>query len=102
HMDCIHCQNLVCVKGDTEKTEMLRRRLAEVQSLMEKANVAVSDGYSGSDCWLEHHRSTADRLSQLCTIMDDPAVPNGAVIQLALQKMPSRIEQATVHGTDAT
>lgn len=94
HMDCIHCQNLVCVKGDIEKTAMLRQRLEEVQSLMEKANAAVSDGYSGSDRWLEHHRSTADRLSQLCAIMDDPAVPNGAVIQLALQKMPSRIEQA--------
>lgn len=94
HLDCIHCQDLVCVKGDAEKTAMLRQRLEEAKGLMEKAGAAVDEGYSGSDRWLEHHRSTVDRLSQLCAIMDDPAVPNGAVIQLATPKMPSRIEQS--------
>lgn len=94
HLDCIHCQDLVCVKGDAEKTAMLRQRLEEAKGLMEKADAAVGEGYLGSDRWLEHHRSTVDRLSQLCAIMDDPAVPNGAVIQLATPKMPSRIEQS--------
>jgi hypothetical protein len=95
HMDCIHCQDLVCVKGDAEKTAMLRQRLDEARGLMEKAEAATGEGYSGSDRWLEHHRSSVDRLSQLCAIMDDPTVPNGAVIQLATPKMPSRIEQSS-------
>lgn len=94
HMDCIHCQDLVCVKGDSEKTAMLRQRLEEAKGLMDKAEAASGDGYLGSDRWLDHHRSAVDRLSQLCAIMDDPKVPNGSVIQLATPKTPSRIGQA--------
>lgn len=96
YMDCIHCQDLVCVKGNAEKTTLLRQRLEEAKGLMEKANMAMGEGYLGGDRWLEHHCSTVDRLSQLCAIMDDSAVPNGAVIQLATPKMPSHIEQTIV------
>lgn len=95
HMDCIHCKDLVCVKGDAEKEALLRRRLDEAQELMDKAQVATSENFSGSDRWLDHHRSTVDRLTQLCSIMDDPAVPNGSVIQLATPAMPSRLDQVT-------
>lgn len=94
HLDCIHCQELVCVKGDAEKTAMLRQRLEEARGLVEKADAARAEGYWGSDRWLDHHRSTVDRLSQLCAILDDPKVPTGAVIQLSTPTMPSRIEPA--------
>lgn len=93
HMDCIHCQDLVCVKGDTEKTERLRQQLEEAKSLVAKANIAVGQGYAGGDRWLEHHLSTADRLSQLCSIMDDSSVPDGAVIQLATPQTPFHVQQ---------
>lgn len=98
HMDCIHCQDLVCVKGDAEKEILLRRRLDEAKGLMERAQAATSEGYSGSDRWLDHHRTTVDRLAQLCSIMDDPRVPDGAVIQLAAPNMPSRIDRVTERG----
>lgn len=98
HMDCIHCRDLVCVKGDAEKEALLRQRLDEAKALMDKAQAATSEGYSGSDRWLDHHRSTVDRLAQLCSIMDDPSVPNGAVIQLAAPKMPSRLDLVTEIG----
>lgn len=98
HMDCIHCQDLVCVKGDAEKETLLRRRLDEAKGLMERAQAATSEGYSGSDRWLDHHRTTVDRLAQLCSIMDDPRVPDGAVIQLAAPNMPSRIDRVTERG----
>ncbi len=98
HMDCIHCRDLVCVKGDTEKETLLRRRLDEAKGLMERAQTATSEGYSGSDRWLDHHRTTVDRLAQLCSIMDDPRVPDGAVIQLAAPNMPSRIDRVTERG----
>lgn len=98
HMDCINCQDLVCVKGDAEKEFLLRRRLDEAQGLMDKAQAATSESFSGSDRWFDHHRSTVDRLTQLCSIMDDPAVPNGAVIQLATPAMPSRLDQVTMRG----
>jgi hypothetical protein len=96
-MDCIHCQDLVCVKGDTEKEVLLRQLLEEARGLMDKAEAAQGDGYHGSDHWAEHHRSTVDRLQQLVSIMDDPSVPDGAVIQLSTPNMASRIAQATAN-----
>ncbi len=95
HMDCIHCQDLVCVKGDAEKEASLRQRLDEAKGLEDMAQAATDEGYSGSDRWLDHHRTTVDRLTQLCSIMDDPTVPDGAVIQLAAPTMPSRLDQVT-------
>lgn len=93
HMDCINCQDLVCLKGDTEKEMLLRQRLEEARGLMDKAEAAQGDGYYGSDRWTEHHRATVDRLQQLVSIMDDPSVPDGAVIQLSTPNMASRIAQ---------
>ncbi|MCG9024455.1 integrase [Laribacter hongkongensis] len=98
HMDCIHCQDLVCVKGDAEREALLRRRLDEAKGLMERAQAATSEGYSGSDRWLDHHRTIVDRLVQLCAIMDDPKVPDGAVIQLAAPSKPSLMDQVTERG----
>jgi hypothetical protein len=83
HLDCIHCEDLVCVKGDTEKTERLKKRLKMARCLMVQAENAVNEGYAGSDRWMEHHRSEMERLNQLCEILDDPDVPIGAVIQLS-------------------
>lgn len=86
HRDCIHCTDLICVKGNEEKERRLRQQLEEARDLLRRAEEAAKDGYYGSDRWLEHHTSTVDRLSQLCSIMDDPKVPIGSVIQLSLPK----------------
>lgn len=94
HADCINCADLVCVKGDAEKTAVLRLQLDEASSLLEKAQAAQSEGYAGGDRWAEHHSATVERLSQLVGIMDNPAVPDGSVIQLATPSMPSRITHA--------
>jgi len=94
HMDCINCQEHVCIKGDFSKTSRLMQQFDEAKSLLAKAESAAKDGYYGSDRWLEHHRLTAERLRQLCEIMDDPKVPIGSIIQLNNVKSPSRIEQA--------
>ncbi len=83
HRDCIHCEDLVCVKGDEEKTRRLRQHLEDARELLRKAETAVDQGYSGGDRWLTHHKSTVERLTQLCSIMDDPNVPTGSVIQMS-------------------
>lgn len=92
HMDCVHCEDLVCVKGDIEKTERLKNRLDVAKRLMEQAENAVNEGYMGSDRWMEHHHSEVERLSQLCSIMNNPDVPIGAIIQLS---QPQRKKQLT-------
>lgn len=94
HRDCIHCEDLVCVKGDTEKAHRLRLALEEARDLQGRAKNAVSEGYTGSDRWLEHQNATVDRLSQLCSIMDDPKVPVGSVIQLAPPKTSKQVEES--------
>jgi hypothetical protein len=86
HRDCIHCTDLICVKGDEAKDRQLRLQLEEARGLLQRADEAKKDGYYGSDRWLEHHASTVERLSQLCSIIDDPKVPIGAVIQLSPPK----------------
>jgi len=86
HGDCIHCEDLVCVKGDKEKTKRLNLRLEEARQLQAKAMKALDEGYYGSDRWFEHHSSTVERLSQLCAIMDDSDVPSGTIIQLSSNK----------------
>jgi hypothetical protein len=91
HRDCVHCEDLVCVKGDEEKTRCLRQSLEEATELLKKAENAVAEGYAGGDRWLAHHQATVGRLSQLCSIMDDPKIPLGSVIQLALPTAPKPI-----------
>lgn len=83
HMDCIHCPDLVCVKGDEGKERRLRLQLEEARDMLRRAEEASKDGYYGSDRWLEHHKSTVERLSQLCSIIDNSMVPTGSVIQLS-------------------
>lgn len=95
HLDCIHCEDLVCVKGDAEKTQRLQQRLEEARDLLGQAEQAVGEGYAGSDRWLMHHKSTVERLSQLCSIMDDPKVPLGAVVQLSPPRGAPQVESAT-------
>jgi hypothetical protein len=95
HRDCIHCEDLVCVKGDEEKTMRLRQNLDEARDLLRKAEDAVSDGYAGGDRWLDHHLSAVERLSQLCSIMDDPSVPHGAVVQLAPPPGVNRVSDSS-------
>lgn len=86
HRDCIHCSDLICVKGDKEKEQRLRQQLEESRELLRKAEEASKDGYYGTDRWKEHHTSTVERLSQLCSIMEDLKVPIGSVIQLSSPK----------------
>lgn len=98
HRDCIHCEDLVCVKGDEKKAIRLRQNLDEARELLRKASDAVDEGYAGGDRWLVHHQSTVERLSQLCSIMDDPSVPHGAVVQLASPRVANRVSGATSNG----
>ncbi|MGN0923244.1 integrase [Ectopseudomonas mendocina] len=83
HRDCIHCEDLVCLKGDEKKALRLHQGLVEARELLRQAEQAVGTEYAGSDRWLIHHRSTVDRLSQLCAVLDDPRIPAGAMVQLA-------------------
>jgi hypothetical protein len=95
HGDCIHCQDLVCVKGDLEKTQRLRLRLEEARDLLKKAEAAMQEGYAGGDRWFMHHNATVERLTQLSSILDDPKLPMGAVVQFAPSGAPQGLADLT-------
>jgi len=96
HADCINCNEHICVKGDEFKSATVRLRLEEARDLLKKADEAVKDGYIGANRWSDHHRKTVHRLEQLVSILDDPTVEPGAVIQLSgvpnLSKMQFAIQ----------
>ncbi|TFF03278.1 integrase [Pseudomonas sp. BCA14] len=83
HADCINCSEHVCVKGDEGKTMRVRHRLEDAKELLTRAEEATAQGYYGADRWMEHHKKTVLRLTQLTEIFDNPAVAIGSVIQLA-------------------
>ncbi len=93
HRDCINCEELVCVKGNGVKNAEVNRQLEEARELLQRAELAESDGHYGADRWVTHHRVTVERLEQLCAILDDPTVPRGAFITLAKsnQTLPPRL-----------
>ncbi|WEK09411.1 MAG: integrase [Candidatus Pseudomonas colombiensis] len=99
HADCVNCNEHVCVKGDKGKAMMVKHRLLDAQELLERAEAATAKGYYGADRWIEHHKKTVLRLTQLTEILDNPAVPVGAVIQLADVPVVSwSVEQALEGG----
>lgn len=94
HRDCISCEELVCVKGDTVRTARIRQLRAETQMLLEAARKAEAAGDVGANRWVEHQTAALERLDQLCTIFDNPTVPDGAFIQQAQPRAVSRVRLA--------
>jgi hypothetical protein len=94
HADCLNCNEQVCIKGDEVRAARIRAELEVARESLAAAEQADSDGYFGASRWVQHHRLTVERLTQLCVLLDDPSVPVGAIIQLSNLSPPSRIEQA--------
>lgn len=94
HRDCLNCGEQVCVKGESDKEKRIRQAHAEATRLLAMAEQADADGELGAGEWAEHHRAQLARITALLDILDDPAVPRGAVIQLMPADIPSRLDQA--------
>jgi hypothetical protein len=90
HRDCLHCEELICIKGDAVKTAAIRRQHKETQALLVQAQAATAQQCAGANRWVEHQRETLERLDQLCKILDDPQVPEGTFIQLSTRKRAAR------------
>lgn len=83
HGDCINCNENLCVKGDADAEANLRKLHAETKFLLEKAKDAMIAGEYGANEWIKHQSMTLERTTQLISILDDPAVPNGAIVQIS-------------------
>lgn len=94
HRDCVNCDEQVCIKGDEFREAKIRRHREETRELLAFANAANDEGDVSANRWVEHQQKTLERLDQLCSILEDPRVPQGAVIQLSGVVPASRLEQA--------
>lgn len=95
HRDCLNCTEQVCIKGKGEKEQRIRQAHNETARLLAMAEKASADGQFGASDWVEHHSIQLSRIEALLEILDDPAVPFGAIIQLLPPGIPSRLDHAT-------
>ncbi len=91
HMDCLRCEEHVCVKGNRHKTDVVRRQLAEARVLLAKAKVGMDEKEWGADHWVMAQMDTIERLEALLAILDDPKLPDGSIIRVGGPSGPSRL-----------
>lgn len=94
YRDCLNCAEQVCVKGETEKFDRIKKRLDEVRKQFEAAEKAMKEGSAGADRWYEYHKNTLDHLVQLVAILENPDVHDGAQIKLRNDKAFSPLRRA--------
>ncbi|WP_211474618.1 integrase [Collimonas humicola] len=94
YLDCLNCNELVCIKGDEVREANIRRQLEETRGLLVAARKGVEEGAYGADRWLQHQTQTLQRLDELSVILDNPMIQRGAVIQLKHLPSASRLSQA--------
>lgn len=80
--DCLNCTSHICVKGDNVKTERIKQELKDAEDQLVRDNHAILCGELGADIWFENNTKKVARLRQLINILDDPTIPEGALIQL--------------------
>jgi hypothetical protein len=94
HLDCLNCNELVCIKGDEVRENNIRRQRDETRELLQAALKASETGNYGANRWVAHQTQTLQRLDELCAIFENPIVQNGAVVQLKHLPTVSKLVQA--------
>ncbi|MDN5540311.1 MAG: integrase, partial [Comamonas sp.] len=95
HQDCMNCDEQVCIKGEGDcKEKNIRTLRSETELLLANAKESLGNDVYGADKWVRHQQLTLDRLNSLCSILDDPNVPDQAVIRLDDSLTQGVIEQA--------
>jgi hypothetical protein len=86
HRDCLNCTEQVCVKGDEEKLERLKKQREGIRLQLRKALNASEESVYGADRWSQHQITTLDRVEQLIEILESPSTANGSVIHLSIDQ----------------
>lgn len=94
YRDCLNCTEQVCIKGDSDKLVRIKKRLNEVSMQFSASKKAMEDGLAGADRWYEYHQNTLSRLQELVSIIENPNVPDGALIKLKNDKAFSPLRRA--------
>lgn len=101
HLDCLNCNELVCVKGDNVKLANLIRFRDETRVLVANAEEAEKVHIHGASRWVVHQRRTLSHAEKLITILMDSDIAEGATVRLTGLAPASRIDQAAAARTEA-
>lgn len=88
YRDCINCEEQECIKGEEQKEANLRMLTSETEYLLKQAREALGEEEYGADTWVKHQTNTLERVNALLSILEDPAVPDGARIRLDVANAP--------------
>ena len=81
HLNCIDCEEHVLVKN-TETRSRIAALHDDAKAQLQKAQEATADGYAGANRWVDKHQSTVKRLGKARSLLEDPDIRDGMVIQL--------------------
>lgn len=83
--DCLNCSEQICVKGNVDNLERLKKRLVDTNELIDVTikNSDENDSKLDKDRWLTFHLKTQERLQELIGILENEEVPNGSFVRLA-------------------
>ncbi|HHE3530045.1 TPA: hypothetical protein ACPDQB_001216 [Yersinia enterocolitica] len=83
--DCLNCSEQICVKGNVDNLERLKKRLVDTNELIDITirNSDENDSQLDKDRWLTFHLKTQERLQELIGILENEEVPNGSFVRLA-------------------
>ncbi len=82
YRDCDNCEDQICVKGESEKLDRTRVRLARMEAVLAVALAEADPETIGADRWVAHHQSTIERLKQRIAMLTDDDLPDGSLIRL--------------------
>ncbi|RMO83528.1 hypothetical protein ALQ34_02299 [Pseudomonas syringae pv. maculicola] len=92
--DCTNCEEHVCVKKDDERRKRVEARRDDLEAQVTAASDGVKEGLYGADRWLEYHELSLSRLDELVRILNDPSVPEGALVKLKNENSFSHLKRA--------
>jgi hypothetical protein len=102
HRDCLNCTEQVCIKGDDEKLDRLKKQRDGIRLQLNKAQQASEDGVYGADRWSQHQLQTLERAEKLIQLLESPDLEDGAIIKLSNDQEFSPLNRAQASHTTQT
>ena len=91
--DCLNCTEQVCVKGDDEKLERLKRQRQLLSAQLKKAIDAAEEELFNADRWVTHQALTIERIDGLISVLESSDIAEGSVIRLSNEFQDSPIKR---------
>lgn len=83
HGECLGCSENVFIKGDVKHRAKVAARLVITEKQVEDARAAMDMEFYGADRWTEAHDKSIETMRSMLAMHDDPAIPDGTIINLA-------------------